>query len=184
MRANDRGSELLPWAWIASTCSEPMCLVVDCLVVHSPVKIDYPPGVCVYCGDPADTVDHLLPRPWTGDAVRARVAVVPACGDCNNRINDHPSPDVTTRRRIAHDSIRRKYASVLAGPDRSEREIRELGRGLASVSRANNAKRQIVRERLAWPVDALYDVRAFQHSGIEDPYTLGMLGNDGQSAAG
>ena len=37
--------------------------------------------VCVYCGDYADTIDHLIPHAFGGDNSRGNL--VPACGMCN-----------------------------------------------------------------------------------------------------
>ena len=35
--------------------------------------------------------------------------------------------------------------------------------------------RRSILDRLAWPPDPTYDERAFQQSGIPDPYALGLL---------
>lgn len=40
-------------------------------------------GRCVYCGDPADTIDHVIPRSKGGTDDLDNL--VPACRDCNSR---------------------------------------------------------------------------------------------------
>lgn len=43
-------------------------------------------GRCAYCGGPADTVDHILPRSRGGSS--SWLNLVAACGDCNARKAD------------------------------------------------------------------------------------------------
>lgn len=169
---HDRG--LPRWTWITTECNVDQCLDVDCMFIHSPIRIAYPRLTCVYCGEGCDGVDHLLPEPWTGKAARHLVAVVPACGNCNARINDHPSPNVAERRRIAQLSIERTNKLLLLRPVKTDEEMAEFGYAMRTVAKANNAKTERVRARLAWPDDPFYDLRAFQKSGIEDPESLGL----------
>lgn len=169
---NDRG--LLPWTWVTTECEVDQCLDPACMVIHQPVRIGYSRGTCVYCGEGASGVDHLLPKPWTGHAMRHMVAVVPACGNCNARINDDPSPNVAKRRKRAQVSIERHNKHLLLRPVKTPAELRTLGHAMRSVAEANNAKAERVRARLAWPLDPHYDLRAFQRSGIEDPESLGL----------
>lgn len=168
------GRSLLPWSWITTECELTDCLDVRCMVIHAPKQLAYPAGVCIYCGLPSGTKDHLLPLPITGSALRGMVIVVPACADCNNRINDCASPNVSARREVAHASIKRKYTKLLSVPDKTAADLRELGPGMRSVALKNNSKRASIRARLAWPDDPFMDLRAFQKAGIEDPVALGM----------
>ena len=170
--ANDR--PLMPWSWMLNTCQTTHCLNPDHLITHAPLKINYPPGVCVYCGMPSGTRDHLIPRGLSGEARRVLVATVPACGDCNNRINDHPSPSVAVRRKVAHDSIRRAKRKLLAAPDWTEEQMREFGPTLRTFIRTKAREKQAIMCRLEWPYDPYYDLRAFQLSGIDDPVAIGL----------
>lgn len=165
---------VLAWSWISLTCDLPLCLDAECMVVHAPTHIDYPAGICVYCGTVADTRDHLIPRNLSGETLRRLVAVVPACRECNSRIADHPAASVTERREVAQARLRRRHERILSVPDKTEADLRELGPGLRSVAIKNNRLRVHVRARLAWPEDPHYDIRAFQKSGIDDPYALGL----------
>ena len=71
------------------------------------------PNVCVYCGDLADHADHLVPRTWTGDALRELVLTVPACADCNVRIGDYCDPEIAARCEVVTNSLRRKHKKLL-----------------------------------------------------------------------
>lgn len=165
---------LLPWTWVTTTCKTDSCLDVEHMVLHQPRVIAYRKGTCVYCGEGASGVDHLLPEPWTGNALRHMVAVVPACGNCNTRIGDHPSPSVAVRRKVAQLSIERHSRRLLLRPRKTEADMVDLGHAMRSVALMNNIKVDRVKARLSWPLDPYYDLRAFQKSGIDDPISLGL----------
>ena len=172
--ATQRDTQILPWSWISTDCELDNCLDVECMTLHTAKAIHYAGGVCVYCGNPAGTKDHLLPRNITGNTWRHLVAVVPACADCNSRIGDRVEPNVAERRKIAQLSIERKYRHLLLRPVKTAADLRELGPALRSVAVKNNAKAEAVRLRLAWPPEPFYDLAAFQRSGIDDPVALGL----------
>lgn len=168
----DRG--VLPWSWVTTECEVHQCLDPECMTLHAAKRIEYPADICVYCGEAGYTRDHLLPRPLTGDAVRAMVVVVPACGTCNSAISDLPSANVAERRRKAQTSLERKNGRLLLSRHKTWDDMQEMGYALRSVSERNNVKRLRVKARLSWPIDPYYDLRAFQRSGIEDPESAGL----------
>lgn len=174
--------ELDPLVWVRTTCNN-RCLNPQHLVIHQPIRIKYPSGVCVYCGFPAGTKDHLIPKAWTGETRRSQTAVVPACAECNSSINDFGSANVQRRREIAHDRMRRRYRNVLSAPDWSESDLAELGRTLRNGVESRQLKKQAVNSRIQWPEDPFYDLRAFQLSGIDDPVALDLCDNPVREAA-
>jgi hypothetical protein len=170
----ETGRSLQRWSWISTECNIFQCLDVDCMIIHTPIHIQYPPLTCVYCGEGCSGVDHLLPEPWTGLIHRALVAIVPACGNCNSRIGDYPIPNVTERRQVAQLSIERSHRHLLLRPIYTPEDLDDLGYALRSVAENNNIKALRIKAKLGWPVDPYYDIRAFQKSGIEDPESLGL----------
>jgi 5-methylcytosine-specific restriction endonuclease McrA len=49
------------------------------------------PGTpCHYCGNPATSVDHIIPKALGGTDDRANLA--PACARCNSSKRDRPAP--------------------------------------------------------------------------------------------
>jgi hypothetical protein len=42
------------------------------------------PKLCIYCGKPADTVDHIPPKALVPAPARNNIITVPACRACNN----------------------------------------------------------------------------------------------------
>ena len=107
------------------------------------------PDACTYCGAWADSVDHLLPKGWTGKAARVLVGTVPACRDCNSRIGDLPDPWIHARAAVAASSLRRKWATKLDYPDRTPAELRSFGPRIRSRLEASQIERDNVRRRLA-----------------------------------
>jgi len=175
-------TDLQPWAWILTTCGN-WCLNPAHMFTQVPTKIAYPPGVCVYCGNPAGTKDHLLPRTMTGDARRQFVAVVPSCGFCNSAIGTFPEHNITKRRDLAHKVLRRKKHKILYAMDWTDSELRKLGPHLRRAMEGFKADRELTEARLSWPEDPLYDLAAFQRSGIEDPIALGLIDSPFRRAA-
>lgn len=162
-------------AWPTPICGTPKCLNLRHLEWRQPSVIHYPNGICVYCGQIADTKDHLLPVTWTGEAVRKHVVVVPACRECNSLISDRYAPAVNERRKLAHTAIRTKYRKILKMPDWKRREIAEMGPTIRSVIERGMHDKKVLTTRINWPADPFYDLRAMERSGIENPYAIGLL---------
>lgn len=88
-------------------------LAANLVARHVRSEMSKYPLVCTYCGDIADHQDHLVPITWSGPHLRAMVGTVPACCDCNIRINDYPIPEISSRCEVALRSVEKKYASLL-----------------------------------------------------------------------
>lgn len=170
----EREAVVLPWSYVTLSCDVPLCLRVECMTIHAPKHLEYPAGVCIYCGMPGEQRDHLLPRPVTGEALRRYVLVVPSCGECNNFINDFPEAHVGKRRERAQKAIAKRNKNLLDRPHKTAADMRDLGPHLRSVALKNNNRAKAIRLRLSWPTDPYYDLRAFQLAGIEDPAALGL----------
>ena len=105
-------------------------------------------ALCVYCGWDADTVDHVLPRAWSGEAGRAAVPTVPACRDCNSRLGNRHAPTIGERRRLVWESLERKHRKLLRCPGWTDDEIDEFGPRMRAEMESREAKRRMVRYRL------------------------------------
>jgi hypothetical protein len=109
------------------------------------VPLQYLDGLlCVYCGAHSEQRDHLLPRNWTGDALRPLIPTVPSCRFCNSSISDFCEPQIAARSKVVAQRIRVKFGRQLKFPMRSERELAEFGRSL----RLNLQARQLERVEL------------------------------------
>ena len=48
-------------------------------------------NICAYCGKPADTVDHVIPKGLYPESIRSnspQLLTVPACRECNESFSD------------------------------------------------------------------------------------------------
>lgn len=164
-----------PFTWVATCCPEKLCLTREHLIVHQPLRLDYPRGVCIYCGLEANHMDHLIPEPWSGPAARANVLTVPACRDCNCSLNDTLTFSITQRRQLAHERILKRHGKWLKCKYFTSAELRQFGHNLRTTIDEGMQMRKVTEARLAWPFDPNYDLDAIQAVGIEDPYAIGML---------
>lgn len=143
---------------LESTCGVKFCLTHT--RPRPPIRPAYPPGVCVYCGFPGDSEDHVMPRAWTGDAARKRTVTVPSCRECNSIIGSTYAPHIAERRRIAHAGLRRKYRKYLRAIMWGPSDLAEMGPSLRSLAEEHMRKHTALMGRLKWPEDPLYDARA------------------------
>lgn len=120
----------------------------------------YGPDVCVYCGDPASTMDHVTPIVAVAamqnsidvrEHFRHGLYIVPCCRDCNNRIGSYLARSITEKREEIKRRLRRKHARLLGGYEWEPEELDELGHSLRSSIQGSEAKRRRIRAGLAFP---------------------------------
>lgn len=163
------------WEWISTTCATPLCLNPEHMAFKAPKKLAYPSYICIYCGRSGHTVDHLLPRWFGGEAKRAYVVTVPACGTCNSLLGDTLTWSITERRSICHARLRRKFRKVLNHVEYGPTDLKAFGPILRkAVIQGMQDKAEVMR-MLDWPIDPLYDDRACEKAGISDPYEIGLI---------
>lgn len=125
------------------------------------VHPDYPSGICIYCGELADTLDHLLPATWTGTAARRRIPVVPACRECNSTLNDKHITDVAERRSYVQAAYRAKYRKYLRVILWSDDDLMAMGPSLRLAIVEQMAKHERAMRRMSWPTEPDYDAEAW-----------------------
>lgn len=116
--------------------------------------------ICTYCGVPADSEDHVVPRHLLARAgelemdlsqvMRMQTWVVPACRECNSIIGGQLFATIKERRECAHKGIRKKYASYLRVPNWSEEDLEEMGPDAQREIIAAIKVRDWVKTRLRW----------------------------------
>lgn len=164
--------------WLTWTCDTDWCVTPAHLETNLPTKLHYPYGVCIYCGLPGWTKDHLLPRSWTGDSARKSVVTVPACGECNSLIGDSFAATIRDRRDIAQSRLCKKHRRVLSRYEYSEDELSDFGHLLRSSIVSGLEEKRQLESRLAWPHDPFYDARALETSDIPYAALSEVLGED------
>ena len=110
---------------------------------------------CIYCGQPANSVDHFIPSSFLEDISDLEVDVphqelLPACLECNSIKRDRVFDTIREARRHIHARLREKYHKFLEIPDWSEDELEELGYSLRQAVRRSLLERDRILARLAW----------------------------------
>lgn len=177
----ETGFQPSTWTWITSTCGTD-CLNPDHLEFSEPKLLGYLEHQCIYCGRSGWTKDHLLPRNWSGNAKRAYVVTVPACGTCNSILGDTLTWSITERRAICHARLRHKYRRVLAHVEFGASDLRDFGPTLRADVEAGLRKKREVEGMLAWPPTPDYDERACEAAGLVDPYAIGLLISEAEAS--
>lgn len=111
-------------------------------------------NVCVYCGEWAQDVEHVVPRDtglptWT----------VRACSECNGIAGATLFDGFVDKRNHIHDRLRKRHARLLALPEWDAEEIEEMGRGMQEYVRKSEFARRIVAGRVDFKVELLLGER-------------------------
>jgi hypothetical protein len=108
-------------------------------------------SVCYYCGEPADTKDHLEARTWTGHTGKGwRGAWVPACRECNTLLTDFRIPNPDERRAYIARVLPTRYRTVLRGKQWTTEELDELEGSLRAFVADQQAQREVAERRVLW----------------------------------
>ena len=120
---------------------------------------------CYYCGDTAQTVDHVPPLDYvymygTDHCSREGIELikVPACKECNSKIlNDVHLVTLEERVLYVYKGIQKYHKKVLAMPNHEEDELAELGYALRVSITDDVVKKQWIENRLQYMED-VYDL--------------------------
>lgn len=87
--------------------------------------------VCTYCGEAADTLDHLSPRSFEGGTAKLRGGsdpgeTVPACRECNSALGSTLCKSVEEKAGVVHKFLKRRYGRVKS-PVWADEELSTLG---------------------------------------------------------
>ena len=120
--------------------------------------------LCAYCGQPAETRDHVPPISRVDDYMAYNLKVeiyikVPCCKQCNSWLSDSLQESFQRRFIYAKEIMERKWKSKLKPIDWSENEILELGKNLRSkiVSEINKSSKFIERHEYYEGADIVCD---------------------------
>ena len=111
---------------------------------------------CEYCGQLAETIDHVPPRAARptlielGLADRYPFLEVHACHECNCLLGHRPLWTVKQRREFLHKRLAQRYAKYLKIPDWTDRELGTLGRDLQDMTLHGLAVRDFIRARIVY----------------------------------
>lgn len=118
---------------------------------------------CVYCGDHADTQDHVFPVSvaanidWVNMNPRVRknlnplLVMVPACEQCNKLAGAYVPSSILEKRQYIHKKLQQRIKKF---PRWAEDEINELGKNLRGLVLKEIKERNHLEMRRWWPATA------------------------------
>jgi 5-methylcytosine-specific restriction endonuclease McrA len=117
---------------------------------------------CYYCGEIANTVDHVIPKSLL-DKINSledeevaqelkskRKLTVPACKECNCVLSNSFQRSLQERKTHLKKRLRRRYKKLLEMPNWAEDELKEIGPNLRHYILAGISKKESIERRLRW----------------------------------
>lgn len=99
---------------------------------------------CTYCGDHAQSLDHVIPKTFEDTCSFARTKVVPCCHECNSLLGDAFVHCVGGRADYVRALITERHNKVLSMPDWDTDELEDMSdRMRASIMCAMRHKKAI-----------------------------------------
>lgn len=118
---------------------------------------------CYYCGETADSVDHVVPQSMLRTlstledeytsailARHGRRMTVPACIECNVLLGNKYFITLAERKAHLKQRLRVRYRKLLATPDWTDTELGRLGDRMQGYVIASVVKRDIVLKRIRY----------------------------------
>ena len=107
--------------------------------------------ICAYCGEFADTFDHVIPV--SHKYVNRKLEVgnkeaVPCCRECNETLSNVFLHTISSRSDYLIKRYKKKYKKVLNTPNWESDELEEMGANMVRSILARMDMRDIVQERL------------------------------------
>lgn len=113
------------------------------------LKLSDLPYICMYCGDPANNREHVIPHMYVGD----NTPMVWACGQCNSIAGSKVFNNLYDKARYINDRLRIKYATILDIPLWGDDEIEELEGRLKQNIKGMLEVQKWIRRRISWKAD-------------------------------
>lgn len=114
----------------------------------------YSESACEYCGNVADTIDHVPPQCIRPTLINLKLTnrfpffEVKACRECNSLLGKRMLWTFRQRKKFIRRALRLKYKEVLALPDWSDSEIKQLNGNLKDFVIKRAVLKEFVRARL------------------------------------
>ena len=111
--------------------------------------------LCIYCGQPADTLDHVPPLNRIDDyeamgLLKEQYILAPACRSCNSTASDKLEDGILQRIEAVKDRISINLRKYLRRVEWDDEELAELGPNLLSAVKANHIKTELAISRLEY----------------------------------
>jgi hypothetical protein len=123
---------------------------------------------CFYCGEDADTKDHIIPVSFYYSGKRkgrhltseyGKENLISSCRECNSIAGNKVFDDVYEKKDFIQQRLKFKYKKVINLPFWSEEEIKEMGSSLRKDIRIEQLARKWVLNRIDYPNEVYSKIR-------------------------
>ena len=107
--------------------------------------------ICSYCGEFADTYDHVIPVSYKHVDRKMEVGnkeAIPCCSECNTILGNRFLHTVSARATYLLKEYRKRYKRVLNTPHWEDDELEEMGESMRKSILARLDTKDILNERL------------------------------------
>ena len=108
--------------------------------------------ICSYCGEYADTHDHVIPVSYkhvTRANETGNKEAIPCCSECNTTLGNVFLHTVSARAEYLLKRYKKRYKKVINTPDWDDDELQEMGESMRLSIIARLDMRGIIKERLS-----------------------------------
>ena len=107
--------------------------------------------ICSYCGEYAETYDHVVPISYKHVSRRLEVGnreAIPCCRECNSLLGNAFLHTVSYRAEYLIKKYKRRYSKIIKTPNWDMDELEDMGEGMRKSILARMDMRDILIERL------------------------------------
>lgn len=107
--------------------------------------------LCTYCGEYADTYDHVVPVSYLRVHRKLEVGnkeAIPCCRECNSTLSNKLHITISERARYLQSRYKFKYKKVLNFPDWDTDELEEMSKDFRRSIAASIDMREITKDRM------------------------------------
>lgn len=124
---------------------------------------------CYYCGDDAETKDHIIPISYYYSGKRegrhltakyGKENLIDCCKECNSLASNKVFNNVEAKKEYIQDKIWNKYKKIINMPEWTDEELNELEGYLRKSIKIKILARRWILNRVNYPIE-LYPVNQF-----------------------
>jgi len=139
---------------LCPSCAFDMQVKIEMRTLDSVITWARETNSCIYCGDIARHVEHVIPRD-----MGMPTYTVPSCAECNLLANKFYGGGVFEKQDFIHKKIRKRYSKLLAMPEWDQTELDELKGRLRLYVEGSQVCKRFVVGRLSWSLRQLAGVQ-------------------------
>jgi len=103
---------------------------------------------CVYCGDIANELDHVIPKSYANTQSYSKDKVIPCCKECNVNLGNVAYHTISGRASYLIPIYRKKYNKILKFPEWDEYDLEDMSKNMKKSIIFMQNKRELIKLRI------------------------------------